>query len=153
MSQTSLDLSDLPKSRADRLDLVVALLGRSELRSEGIEALRLRYPHLPEAFLSTAVHHLYGDLPGALVDLLAILELSLREPHRELGYGAPFHVLDHLYNWFQLQALLPHGLPELDELAREAEEALDQGDTPAVKAALRELRARLDGNLSAPEFG
>lgn len=152
MPSDDLDVGDLPEAQAERLALVRALLERPELHVDAAHALRLRYPHLPDAVLHTASHHLYGDLPGALIDLLALLELSLRNPKREVGYGASIHALDHLYNWFQMQALLPYGLPELEALAREAETALADGDIVAARAALKSLRDRIDGDLSAPEF-
>jgi hypothetical protein len=102
--------------------------------------------------IDTGAHHLYGDLPEAAVDLLACLELSLREPEREVGLGAVIHVQDHLYNWLQFQALLPDGREGLRELVTELEEFIGDGDTAAAKATIEELKEHLDGMRSPPDF-
>jgi hypothetical protein len=146
-----IDLDELPESSAERLALAVACLSRPDIRHAGLDALRKTYPHAPDAVLRTAVHHLYGDLPEALCDMLAVAELSLRTPGREIGFGAPYHAIDHLYNFLHFRALLPDGMAGMRELVAELQLELAAGDLEAATATAAELRDRVEGNLSAPD--
>ena len=146
-----IDLHELPHDRAERWALAAALMARPNLRMVGLEALKQTYPKAPEPILRTAVHHLYGDLPEALVDMLAVTELSLRSPGREVGYGAPYHAIDHLYNFLQFRALLPDGMAGMEALVAQLEELAIDGDLEGIKSTIAELRKRVDGNLTAPD--
>ena len=147
-----LDLGSLPKDREAKLRLVTALIERPDRWKDARDLLARRYPHLPEDLRSTAVHHLYGDLPDALLDFLGLIELSLREPDREMGFGAASHVLDHLYRWFQMQAILPHGVGEVLESVRLAKQKLAEGDVEYAASVLDELQEFAEGWAPVPEF-
>lgn len=147
-----IDLPDLPKDWTARLDLALALLARTNRWRDGLAAMRATYPKAPEASIESATHHLFGDLPGAFVDMLAISELALREPGRELGYGASYHALYHLYNWLQFRALLPEGMQGFHELVKQLEELADDGDLTAIRSTVAELRDRVDATLSPPQL-
>src|SRR5262245_17526510 len=87
--------------------LVEALRGRSDLAHVGRAALVQAFPEAPPAMLDTAAFHLFTDGCGAAAEWLATLERFLRQPDEGLDFGATWHLLYHLYNWLQVEALLP----------------------------------------------
>lgn len=102
--------------------------------------------------IDSAAHHVYVDGPDAVADFPADAELAIRNPAHELDFGVCFHVLDHLYNWFQFKALLPEGRPGLLELLSQTEQAAQDDDRGLLLASVAELRALLEADRSAPDF-
>jgi len=91
----------------EKLSLAIASMRRSDARASGLEVLKKRFPSAPQAMLDSAVFHLYLELPRALRDLLAQIELSITKPEEHLHWGVTYEALYHLYNYLQLEALMP----------------------------------------------
>lgn len=148
------DIADTPEpmSRAQRWELVRSLLQRDNLSNEAMQALRQAYPHAPKEMLKTAVFHTYRDGIEAALDWLVDLELFLREPGRELDIGTTYHLLYHLYNWYQFHALLPDGRTGVLERLQEIKELVADGDIDSVLAIVEEIEAMFEGNREQPNI-
>lgn len=140
-----------PMSQAQRWELVRGLLQRDNLSNEATQALRQAYPHAPEEILKTAVFHTYIDGIGAAIDWLVDLELFLREPSHELNMGTTYHLLYHLYNWYQFRALLPDGRIGVLERLQEIKELIADREIDSVLAMVEELEAMFEGNREQPD--
>ncbi len=140
---------DLPWD--ERRLLAQALLDRSNRVADGRSALRAKYPPaVPDEMIDTANHHVYNDGPEAAIDYLADAELAIRNPDHKMSYGPVYHLLDHMYNWLQFQALLPEGKQELLDLVEELREHIDAKDWTAVADVAAELDAAVGGNRTSP---
>lgn len=146
--------SHMPKSqnREQRWEIVRTLLQRSDLSNEAERAFRQVFPNTPSEMLKTAVFHTYVDGVGAAIDWLVDLELFLREPNREPDIGMTYHLLYHLYNWYQFQALLPDGQTGVLERLKEIKELVTDGDTEAILATVEELESMFEGSRNYPDF-
>jgi len=131
--------------------LVEALRGRSDLAHVGRAALVQAFPEAPPAMLDTAAFHLFTDGCGAAAEWLATLERFLRRPDEGLDFGATWHLLYHLYNWLQVEALLPYTRARLGERLGDAEQFLSEGDVASANRVLAELRAAVNGGLRPPK--
>src|SRR5687768_11344140 len=105
-------------------ELVAALLRRSDLTEAGRAALCNAFPLAPPAMLDAAVFHVFTDGVTAAAEWLAAWERFLREPGRGVDESATCHLLYHLYNWQQFQALLPAGRDGVLELLGDAKQYL-----------------------------
>lgn len=134
------------------LQLANALFERDDVRSDAEKAFCHAYPHAPDSMIQTAVHHVYGDGPEAVIRWLADAELFLRDPDRRLDQGSTFDLLHHVYNWHQFQAMLPLGkaglLERLDEIIMFA----DEGSIDALKHTADDIKEMLNGNVDFPDF-
>lgn len=136
------------RSDVERHDLAESLLRRTDRVERARDAFRLAYPEAPEEMVNTATHHMYVDGPGAVVDWLADAELFLRDPEHRLSSGTTWHLLYHVYNWQQFQALLPDGREGMLRLKQFAEE----GDLSAVKRTVQELADAMEGGRQPPSI-
>lgn len=144
---------DRPHSEESRA-AVLALLDRGPNRTElAREMFRRKYPNATEQMISAAVFHLYVDGIDAAVGWLADLEHFLADPDHELSFGASSHLLYHVYNWHQLESLMPHGKVGMHELVDDIIEFADDSDIVSIKRAASELKALLDGKDEPPDFG
>jgi hypothetical protein len=133
-----------------RRELALALLNRTDARAVGASILRAEYPNAPGPMIDTAAFHLFDEGSRAVVDFLAELEYCLRE--RKVffpGYG--WEVLYHLYNWLQLQALLPHGMQDVACRIDEIKELIGDGYPDDAQKALGELADVLGAHQAPPE--
>ncbi|MEH1923589.1 hypothetical protein [Nostoc sp.] len=139
-------------NREQRWEIVQTLLQRSNVTSEAKQAFRQSYPNAPEEMLKTAVFHTYVDGIGAAIDWLVDLELFLREPSHELDTSVAYHLLYHLYNWYQFNALLADGKTGVLECLKEIKELASDGDIEAILAAVEELESMFEGDQNYPSF-
>jgi hypothetical protein len=139
-------------SPEERRALALALLDRPNRASDGLAALRGKYPRsVPDDMVHTAAHHVYNDGPDAVVDFLADAELAIRDPEHQLDYGAVFHVLDHLYNWLQFAAIIPEGTRDLLDLSAALRQHVADKDWDAVAQVAAELGDILEGARQPPD--
>ena len=136
----------------EKRELAEAILRRGDIRPAGLEVLRKRFPHAPEQMLGAAVYHLYVELPRALRDLLAQLELSLTKPENGLHSGVTSEVLYHLYNWLQFEALVPKGQQHLLDHVRDLKECLESKDLDGATKILADIEDHLGASVSPPDF-
>jgi hypothetical protein len=139
-------------SREQRWEIVLTLLQRNNLDYEAKQAFRQAYPNVPEVMLGTAVFHTYVDGIGAAIDWLVELELFLREPSRNLDIGATYHLLYHLYNWYQFHELLPDGKTGVLERLKEIKALVADGEVEAILTTVEELESMFEGGRSYPNF-
>lgn len=140
-------------SRHQQWELVRSLLDRDDLANTARLAFQEAYPTAPEVMISTAVFHTYVDGIGAALDWLVGLELFLRTPGEEASMDKTYHLLYHLYNWYQFNALLPDGKTGVLEQLQEIKELVRDGDTNSVIAALEGLEEMFGGSRDYPDFG
>lgn len=140
-------------SAGERLALAEAILrrGEDERGSRGVEILRSRYPAASLDMIRTCAYHAYRELPGALRDLLAWAELCLREREHDVHSGLMFDALYHLYNWLQVEALVPYGRQEVFDELKEACECLEKDDKEGALGTLKALMERFEGHISPPD--
>ncbi|MBD2023553.1 hypothetical protein [Leptolyngbya sp. FACHB-711] len=139
-------------SREKRWEIVQNLLRRSDLRDEAEQAFHRAYPNAPEEMLATAVFHTYVDGIGAAIDWLVDLEQFLAEPDRKPDISATYHLLYHLYNWYQFHELLPDGKTGVLERLKEIKELVADGEIEAVLATVEELESMFEGGRNYPNF-
>jgi hypothetical protein len=145
---------DTPKtlSREQRWEIVQTLLKRKNLSEEAKQSFQQAYPNAPEEMLETAVFHTYVDGVGAAIDWLVDLELFLREPNRKPNIGVTFHLLYHLYNWYQFHELLPDGQIGVLERLKEIKELIADGEIEAILTTVEEIEAMFKGSRNYPDF-
>jgi hypothetical protein len=134
--------------------LAHAYLDRPHLSpEEGLARLRRRYPNASEKLLDALRFHLLVDLPGALVDLMAEMELFLREDDRPLDlFGEATHLVYHLYNYSLLESLVPTGREELFDLVRAAKECLDGDDREGASNTITKLQELIESSVVPPSI-
>jgi hypothetical protein len=103
--------------------------------------------------IDTAVFHVYCDGIGAALDWVAAAEKFLRDPSNGFDYGATSHVVYHLYNWLQFQALMPIGREGILERLRDIKLFLTENNPDAALGVIKQLEKLVDGNQSAPDVG
>ncbi len=146
--------TDVPKilSREQRWEIVRTLLQRQNLSGEAKQSFQQAYPDAPEEMLETAVFHTYVDGIGAAIDWLVDLELFLREPDHKLGIGTTYHLLYHLYNWYQFHELLPDGKAGVLERLKEIKELIADGEVEAILTTVEEIESMFKGSRNYPNF-
>ncbi len=117
----------------------------------GLTALRAEFPQAPDQALRSATFHLYTELPEALFELLAEIAESREGSARPPDLGLIWHALYHLYNFIQIQALLPWSRIDISEEIRDSVKTIETGDTEHALSRLRELLNRVDGAVSPPD--
>lgn len=140
----------MPSPGQDELELAIALAKRENRYEEGLEKLRQRYPDAPDALLRAAAYHLYGELVGAFISALAQIERTLRGS--ENGLGEP-HVSDsayHLYNWLQLEALLPWARADFFAELKALKECLSDDDVKGARELLETIFQQFEGSSPPP---
>ena len=131
--------------------LLDALLDRGSDRIEvARETFRFKYPEATEQMVSAAVFHLFTDGVDACVQWLADLERFLSDPDHQLCHGASSHLLYHVYNWHQLESLMPHGKSAMHNLLDDILESVDENDMDGVRTAASEFKAILEGHDVPP---
>ena len=146
---------DQPSSmrRQRHWETVKELLNRPNWREDAKQAFVQAYPNAPENMINTAVFHTYVDGIGAAIDWLVDLELFLRNPDEGLDSSlTSSHLLYHLYNWHQFQALLPDGKAGILERLQEIREAVQDGDIEAILSTVEELEDMINGMRTHPNL-
>lgn len=138
--------------RKKRLELAMALLERTNDRDVAEAAFRRAYPTAPDSMIQAAVHHVFVDGPDAVAGWLADVELFLRDPNHRLCCGVASEILYHLYNWHQLESLMPAGKPGMLELLDDIKLFAEEGSIDAVKRTVDDLKNMLNGTENNPEF-
>ena len=114
-----------------RRELAVALLQRKDSRKtgeHGYNLLRKEQPETSDVILRSVAFDIYEEIPEAIIDLLAWLELSLQDKKYGLHHGIVYDVLGHIYDWLLFDALLPCGKQKVIETLSEIKEAIKTGD-------------------------
>jgi hypothetical protein len=134
-------------------ELVNALLARSNLAATAEAAFRQAYPDAPAQMIDAAVHHVFRDGIGAALDWVAAAERFLRDPSGGVDYGATWHVVYHLYNWQQFEAVLPIGRVGVLERLRDMKLFLEEGDATAAEGVRKQLEELFGGDVAPPAVG
>jgi hypothetical protein len=137
----------------EALDLVHALLARSEIAESASATFRAAYPDAPPNMVEAAVFHVFCDGVGATLDWVAAAERFLRDPAAGFDHGATWHAVYHLYNWQQFQALLPVGRDGVLERLADLKLLVSEGSTEAVAGLIRQLEELFRGDVQPPSIG
>ena len=149
---TSDESSDPAETSEEQLDLARSLFARANRSADARAALRASYPSAPEAMIDTAAFHIYVDGVDAALEFLADAERALREPKHRPDVGIAYHLLYHLYNWLQFEALLPDGHQDVVDLTAELRKAAKEKDWETVSSLIGELDDVVSGSRSAPQI-
>src|SRR5262249_15855444 len=130
--------------------LAHAFLDRPWITGEAAMArLRTSRPEAAHSVLHALRFHLVVEIPGALRDMLAELELYWRDPQRPLDlWGDTLHLLYHLYNYQLVERLAETGRTEVVELVRDIRASFDDDDREGMKNSLDKLEELLEGGKS-----
>jgi hypothetical protein len=134
-------------------ELVNALLRRSDVGTAARAAFRRAYPDAPEHMVDAAVFHVYGDGVGAALNWVAATERFLRKPEAGLNHGATSHVVYHLYNWLQFEAVLPIGREGVLERLEDLKLFLRENDPKAAEGVVKQLEELFRGDVAPPGVG
>lgn len=136
----------------EKLSLAIAAMRRTDARFSGLEVLKKRFPSAPRAMLDSAVFHLYSELPRALRDLCAQIELSITKPEGSLHWGVTYEALYHLYNYLQLEALVPGAQQHLLDHVRDLKECLTEKDLEGATKVLNDIENHLEACIPPPDL-
>jgi len=139
-----------PLSEDEKLDLAIALAKRQNLFDLGLARMRQQYPSAPDALLQSGAYHLYAELAGAFIDVLAQLELTLRNPQHRIAEVQVFHPAYHLYNWLQLEALLPWARADFFAELKALKECLSGDDVKGASELLETIFQQFEGSSPPP---
>jgi hypothetical protein len=134
-------------------ELINALLGRSDLLDAAADAFRRAYPDAPSSMIAAAVFHVFCDGIGAALNWVAAAERFLRDPSHGLDHGATWHVVYHLYNWQQFEALMPVGREGVLERLKDIKLFLSEDNPKAAERVLDQLEEMFRGNVPPPGVG
>jgi hypothetical protein len=146
-------MANEPLASSETLNLVHALLGRSEIAELAAAAFRQTYPDAPPSMIEAAVFHVFRDGVGAALDWVAAAERFLREPTAGFDSGATWHAVYHLYNWQQFQALLPIGREGVMERLADLKLFLSENNSDAAAGVVKQLEELFGGDVSPPGIG
>jgi hypothetical protein len=135
------------------LELIQALVNRSDLLNAAASAFRRAYPDAPKEMIEAAVFHVFCDGIWAALEWVAATERFLRDPSQGLDHGATCHVVYHLYNWQQFEALLPIGREGVLERLQDLKLLIGEKDPEAALHVLDQLEKSFRGQLKPPEIG
>ena len=140
-------------SSEKRQELAFALLKRSpkDRADNGAQLLRREYPSAAQEMIQSAAFHAYMELPDALRDGLAWLELCLRERKHDQHAGINFEIIYHLYNWLQAETLVPWGQQDVFDALQEIKACLQGDDREGAVANLESLMERFDSSVAPPD--
>ena len=139
-----------PLVDSQTLDLVHALLARGDVAEVAAVALQTAYPDAPPHMIEAAVFHVFRDGVGAALGWVAAAERFLRDPAAGFDYGATSHAVYHLYNWQQIQALLPVGREGVLERLADLKVFVSEGSTEAAAQIIRQLEEMFRGEVQPP---
>jgi hypothetical protein len=117
-----------------------------------LDAFRIKYPTATEQTIDAAVFHIFVDGIEAARDWIADAELFLTDPQHRLSFGVSSHLLYHVYNWHQLESLMPHGKQGMHELADDIARYAEEGNLEAVKEAVKEFKELIESNQLPPDI-
>jgi hypothetical protein len=137
---------------AETMELVHSLLQRTNLREAADAAFKKRYPDAPQHMIESATFHVFSDGIGAALEWVAGAEQFLRDPSKGLNSASTYHVLYHLYNWQQLEAILPAGRAGMLEWLDDLKHYLAEGDMEAAERARQQLEEMLQAGLRPPQI-
>lgn len=144
--------SDIRMKRDEALSLISALLARPNAVEDARLAFAKRFPDAPKQMIDTATYHVCVDGIDAALEWLASIEEFLQKPENGLDYGATWHLLYHLYNWQQFEALLPLAKCGIIEHLGDVKTLLDESSPEAAKQVIERLIQRLSGSLDSPRI-
>lgn len=136
--------------RAEALQLIDTLLARHDASADARRAFEQRFPDAPKEMIDAATFHVCVDGIDAALVWLASIEKFLEKPDSGLDCGATWHLLHHLYNWQQLDALMPLGRMGLIEHLGEIKTFLDEAHPDAARETIEDLLKCLRGDLDSP---
>lgn len=137
----------------ETVELVHALLARDKFYEPATAAFRQAFPDAPENMIEAAFYHAFQDGIGAALDWVAAAERFLREPGQGFDFGATMHAVYHLYNWQQLQTLLPIGRAGVLERLGDIQLFLSENDSAAALRVVKQLEALFRGDVQPPGIG
>jgi hypothetical protein len=135
---------------AETMELVNALIGRSQVVDDATSAFRRAYPDAPQHMIETAVFHVFVDGIGAALEWVAAAERFIRNPGAGFDSGATSHVVYHLYNWKLFEVLLPIGRAGILERLTDIKLLLSERDTEAAAGVVRQLEELFGGGSQPP---
>lgn len=138
--------------RNEALQLIDALLARPNAIEDARAAFARRFPDAPKEMIDTAIFHVCVDGINAALVWLASIEKFLQKPDDGLSYGATWHLLHHLYNWQQFEALLPIGKFGIAEQLGDIKTFLEESNPDAAKQTIDHLLKCLSGDLESPSM-
>jgi len=126
-------------TRIEKLSRIASVFGESTRADESREAFRMAYPAASEEMIGTAAFHVYTDGVDAVIDWLLDAADFVEGARKGMDIGSQtYHVLYHLYNLEQFQALLPRATAEITEGLQDFRALVRDGDFEgAVETAAR----------------
>jgi hypothetical protein len=155
MSQTSPEKHVSKLSADEKLKLVnwMFSLPMQERLSLAQRHLAKAYPTAPEEMLLTARFHLYVDGADAVLDWLAETARFLQSADESPpNCGTTYHLLYHVYNWWQFESILPSGKLGLKEMVKEIHDLIEEGDPKTALGHVKILEEMIEGNVDVPKI-
>jgi hypothetical protein len=146
-------VAEEPLASPETVKLIQALLARRGVAETAAAAFRRAYPDAPPGMIDAAVLHVFREGVGAALDWVAAAERFLRDPTVGFDYGATWHVVYHLYNWQQFQALLPIGRASVLERLADLKLFLAESNSEAAARVAELLEELFRGDVEPPAVG
>lgn len=141
-----------PMTRAEKLERIARLATRDDVPDLAAKALRREFPNAPESMINTAIFHVYTDGVDAVLDWLAAAADALTEGTPLPDDGKTWHLLYHVFNWYQFRELMPHGSQELLDWIEGLEESVNEDDRDSILAHTKAIKEILDASRPQPKI-
>jgi hypothetical protein len=137
-------------SDAERLELALALVQRTDRYALGLERLKNLYPGAPERLLSSAAYHLYDAMATSFITSMAHVELSLRREDYRINEALVADPAYHLCNWLQLESLLPWSREVFHSELEYLKACIHDGDLEGARKMVEKVLDQFEGVSPAP---
>ena len=139
-------------TREEKLQKIASLASATDVRERATQALRREFPNAPDAMINTAIFHVYTDGVDAVLDWLVAAAEALTEGTPLPDNGKTWHLLYHVFNWYQFRELMPHGSQELLDWIEGLEECVNEDDREAILEHTKGIREILDASRPHPRI-
>ncbi len=139
-------------TKAQYIELMSALLKRTELRKQGMAILQNKYPQAPEEMLQSCAYHVFDELPDTLVRVLAWIELSLQAKDFGSHSGLIFDALYHLYNWLQFEEIVVWSKEEVYSELQELRKCIKENDKEGSEMLINKILEVFDVSMTPPQI-
>jgi len=132
-----------------QIDRLRELISDKNFHGQARTGLERQYPMASTEMIDTAMFHIFTDGADAALEWLGDIT-RLAEESAEVRAIDTHHLLYHLYNWQQFEALMTCDITEIKDDLKELRKLMTSGDADAVPKELDLIIERLEANLMPP---
>lgn len=139
-------------TREEKLQKIARLATADDVSEQAAKVLRREFPNAPESMINTAIFHVYTDGVDAALDWLVAASEAISEGSPLPDDGTTWHLLYHIFNWYQFRELMPEGSQGLLDWIEGLEESVKEDDREAILHHAKGIRDILDASRPQPKI-